>query len=98
VYFMVSWDIHADNPVWGQINERMQNCFAKYKSVCPLYTFYFVKVSNQGEYETILSALQEIAKSSQNPVYFAMSPLLTITGWGGWLNDPYWDQMRQIMS
>jgi hypothetical protein len=93
VYFVVSWDISANNPVWSQIDERMRNCLTGYQSVRPVNTFYMVKVSNSNQHRTILAALQDIAANSHVMVKVVVSPLLTVTGWDGWLQPDEWPKV-----
>lgn len=101
VYFVVSWDISASNPVWSQIDERMRNCFANYRSIRPVNTFYMVKVANGDQYRTIFNALQRTAQTTEENgtnIYFVMSPLFTVTGWDGWLQPDLWPKVAEVAS
>jgi len=101
VYFVVSWDISASNPTWSQIDERMRNCFANYHSIRPVNTFYMVKVANGDQYRSIFSALQRVAKDSEEHgtnVYFIASPVLTMGGWDGWLQPDLWPKVAQVVG
>ena len=96
MYFIVSWDISAGNPTWSQVDERLRNCFARYKSYRPVNTFYMVSVSSGDQYRAILNALQGVAGNSPVNVFFVMSPLLTTTDWDGWLREEDWPKVFQI--
>lgn len=99
MYFVVSWDISASNPVWSQIDERLRKCFDDdYNWVRPVNTFYMVKISTAQQYQTILANLQAVAKDSPVNVNFIMSPPLTVTNWDGWLPQDTWTKVREIVG
>ena len=98
MYFVVSWDISASNPTWSQIDERLRSCLAGYQSLRPVNTFYMVRVSNGDQHRTILAALQNVAGNSSVKVDLIMSPLLTVTGWDGWLQPDVWPKVAEITN
>jgi hypothetical protein len=98
MYFIVSWDISASEPQWSPIDEKLRNCFKNYPHIRPVNTFYLVKVSNGDQYNQIHDCFLQIAKTSTLTVFFVMSPLLTSTGWKGWLPQDRWDKISNITS
>jgi hypothetical protein len=96
MYFIVSWDISAVNPRWSAIDEQMRNCFKGYTQLRPVNTFYMVKVASGNERNAILTALQAVAQQTSEDVFFVMSPVLTVSGWDGWLPQDKWELVKAI--
>ena len=99
MYFIVSWDIGTTEPAWSKIDEQLRNCFKGFQQIRPVNTFYMVKVANAQQYQAIYACLLKIAKDSTTvKVHFIISPLLTVSGWDGWLPQDRWPKIKEITS
>jgi hypothetical protein len=97
MYFIVSWDIGTTEPAWSKINEQLRDCFKGYEQIRPVNTFYMVKVANAQQYDAIHACLLKIAQNSTTvKVHFIMSPLLTVTGWKGFLPKDSWTKIAEL--
>lgn len=96
MYFTVSWDISASQPIWSQIDEQMRNCFKNLPQVRPVNTYYMVKVNSADQYNQIHKNLLTIAQQSTVKIHFIMSPLLNATGYKGWLPKDRWDKIGEV--
>jgi hypothetical protein len=74
MYFIVSWDISAENPLWREINEQMRNCFKNYTQLRPVNTYYLVKISSVEQHTQIYTKLKDVAKAASVGVEFIMTP------------------------
>lgn len=97
MYCIVSWDISAVNPRWSAIDEKMRECISSYAWFRPVNTFYVIPISNTNQVTTILNALQNVAKQTNETVHFVISPAYqSAGGWDGWLPEDHWPKLKAI--
>jgi hypothetical protein len=96
MYFIVSWEISVRGSRWSEIDEQMRKCLKNFQHFRPVNTYYMVRVPSADKYDEIHARLLAVAQRGPETVYFVMSPLLTATGYHGWLPQDRWPKIAKI--
>lgn len=95
MHFVVSWDIEAIGEEWNTEDTKLRDKLKAYSWVRPLKTLYIVKVDSQAIWDSILTELGAVAKSSPKTVHFIMSPLMSGGRYNGILPQDAWDGINE---
>lgn len=95
MHIAVSWDIKAENPRWGIINERLLEKIKPYSWVRPVNTFYVIKVDSVERRVEIVKSLTQAAQGVPESVFFVVTPLMVGGRYDGLLPKENWDQLNE---
>jgi len=96
MHFVVFWEIKPEEQRWTEINHAMEEVLSSYSWICPLTTFYIVKVNFQSDWDFIYGNLATLAKRYSGEVNFVMSPLMEGGRYDGWLPKGLWPKIREM--
>ena len=98
MHFVVSWDINNADDEWEHINSQLQKCLGEEEEdwVCPVSTFYIIRVSDLQEWKEIGEDLRNVAENSIAEIHFVISPLIQGGQYNGWLPRKDWPKIQRI--
>lgn len=95
MHIAVSWDISAQNPRWGIINDLLLARIKPYSWVKPVNTYYVIKVLSAQQRVDITQALTQVAQSVPETVHFVVSPLMSGGRYDGYLPQNLWADLNE---
>jgi len=94
VHIVISWDIKASEPQWGEIDEKLKATFSGYSWVRPLTTFYVLKIASEADRALLRDRLVAVARASSSTVHIVISPAMSGGRYDGFLPGDAWPKLN----
>jgi hypothetical protein len=93
MHLLVTWQVRTISKQ-ATLETALEGAIKPYSWVKPMSNAYVVHVTTTAEYDSVTSALIDVARSNQDDIWIVITPPMNGGRYTGWLPRNYWDEVN----